>query len=92
MQNEIRGKMQTMSERGNNVRNFDREPVLSAESCGRKMRYLRIKWWIYLRVYVYRGMLRWRGKYDRNEPMLPEWLTHEEKRGICKMGERNIWW
>ncbi len=56
------------------------------------MRYLRIKWWIYLPVYVYRGILRQCGKHDRNEPMMPEWLTNEEKRAICKMGERNIWW
>ena len=65
--------------------------VLRAEFCRRKMKYLRIKWWIYLPVYVYRGMLRWRGKYDPDEPMLPEWMTSDEKRAVChKMYERNI--
>ena len=80
-----------LPERDNNVWNFDREPVLSAECCGGKMKYLRIKWWIYLPVYIYRGILRRRGKFDPDEPMLPEWMTSDEKQAIChEMYKNNI--
>jgi len=72
-----------MPKRSSNVRYF--ATVLS------NTKYLRIKWWIYLPVYVYRGMLRWRGKCDPNEPMFPEWMTLDEIRAIChKMYEKNI--
>jgi hypothetical protein len=55
------------------------------------MKCLRFRWWVYLPVYVYRGILKWRGKYDRNEPMFPEWMTHDEIRASCrKMYEKNI--